>query len=325
MKNSTISLIRFVSMILIISCHILQGLDNKWAFWINVGVQLFFFIAGYLYGSKNVKAIDFYKKRIRKILIPYSILAIIIFIIEYISLKHRYSILLMVGSILGFNAFNGYTQVLSHTWFVSYILLCYLLVPLLQVIFSNKEFKNNLLYFLLFVIFIQLFELFKVVNINICWINNFIFGYFYTRCCKKNNEKRIMCIIAFIMFIVIMPFAVILQEGLEVDLPRLFIEYKVYIMNYGHIFLGIILFMIMYFIFDKLKIKYNKLLELSDNYSYYIYLVHQIFILFYYSLLFKTDYLVVNIFLIIFASVISAIVLKFISDNVLKIYDKCIK
>ena len=65
----SISIIRLISLILIISCHILQGLKLDSAYWVNVGVQMFFFLSGYLYGQKDITNIkEFYKKRFKRII-----------------------------------------------------------------------------------------------------------------------------------------------------------------------------------------------------------------------------------------------------------------
>lgn len=66
-KDISVSVIRLFAMLMIISCHILQGLNNKWAFWVNVGVQIFFFISGFLYGKKDIDNIKtFYVGRLKK-------------------------------------------------------------------------------------------------------------------------------------------------------------------------------------------------------------------------------------------------------------------
>lgn len=91
-KDYSISIIRLISMIMIISCHILQGLNNNFAFWINTGVQLFFFVSGFLYGKKKISNIkEFYKKRMEKILFPYIIVFIISLLLEFVLLKRQYS------------------------------------------------------------------------------------------------------------------------------------------------------------------------------------------------------------------------------------------
>ena len=51
--NGGISLIRFISTIMIVSCHFLQYFNLELAWWLNVGVQIFFIMSGFLYGNKG--------------------------------------------------------------------------------------------------------------------------------------------------------------------------------------------------------------------------------------------------------------------------------
>ncbi|MCF2660187.1 hypothetical protein JQM83_13475 [Parabacteroides distasonis] len=61
-------------MIMIVICHMLQYYDNELSRWFNVGVQIFFVISGFLYGSKYVhNPILFLKKAAIKIFIPYYV------------------------------------------------------------------------------------------------------------------------------------------------------------------------------------------------------------------------------------------------------------
>jgi len=326
LKSHSISLIRLIAMLMIITCHILQGLSSSWAFWFNIGVQIFLIISGYLYGSKNVTSTkEFYIKQIKKILVPYLVLAVIIFTLEAIFLNKRYSITLMLGSLLGFGGVAGNSKILSHTWYITYILICYLLIPLLQRIFNSDNFKQNAKNFMLLTIFIQALEFFDVINVKACWINTFIFGYAYKRCCKQIKEQRLTKIAVFVLFVVSFPFAVILQEKINVSLPSIFNTYSKYIMNYGHVILGAVLFILLFDIFERIKLKENVILKLSDKYSYYIYLIHQIFILNSFSLLKLTNYLSINILIILLTTIVSAITLKYISDIVLKLVDKTTK
>ena len=50
----SISLLRMVAMLSIVSCHIFQYYGNFLAWWFNVGVQIFLCISGYLYGQKDI-------------------------------------------------------------------------------------------------------------------------------------------------------------------------------------------------------------------------------------------------------------------------------
>lgn len=310
MKNTTISLIRLLSMLMIIFCHILQGLGSRFAFWINVGVQIFLFISGFLYGNKKIEDINsFYKKRILKILLPYSIFSIIVCLIEYVFLNKKYSFSLILGNVLGFGGLIGTYSTITHTWFISYILFCYFILPLLYKLF-NDNFYENLKTFIIISLLLQLLQYYLILKMHACWIINFILGYFYSKSCKDRKDAKKINILIFFLFLIVMPFAIIYQESLSVDLPYIMNLFSKYIINYGHVLLGSVIFIILYYVFNNIQIKYSRILKFSDKYSYYIYLVHQLFILNSFSLLFYTKYLIINIFLIFALSILSAIILK---------------
>lgn len=314
-RNYSISIIRLISMLMIISCHILQGMKNKWAFWINVGVQIFLFISGFLFGKKKIiNNNEFYKKRLTKIFIPYLIVLTIMLVLDILLLKNSYSIKKIIGCYIGFGAFGNSIPILSHTWFVSYIILCYMIVPILQSILNKKTFKNNFILFLLIIFLIQILQIYKIINIEASWINNFIFGYFYSKCCNEKENERIFNSFVIILFIITIPFAIIYQEHIQVNLPKILNSNSQMIMNYGHVILGTVIFITLYKILNHFRIKKSKILDFSDEYSYYIYLVHQIFILKSFSILFLTRQLIINIILILLLSIISGAVIKTISD-----------
>ncbi len=322
-RNYSISAIRFISMLMIIACHILQGLQIKWAFWVNVGVQLFFFVSGFLYGKKRiVDAKKFYVKRIKRVLFPYIIVLAISLLLEFFVLKNHYPITKIVGCFMGFGAFVGNISILSHTWFVSYILLCYLLVPILQNIFNCDKFKNNFFFLIFVTVLIQMFQKFGVINAEASWLNNFVFGYFYSKCCNEKKQETIFNTFMFVMFFIIIPFAIIYQEQIQVNLPSILNSNANTIINYGHVVLGSVLFIVFYKIMNSCHIGKNIILDFSDKYSYYIYLVHQIFILNSFSVLFLTKSLFINILLILLFSILSAMTIKVISDVGLMITEK---
>lgn len=77
-QSTAISYLRVLALIMIVSCHFLQKLDNKWAWVLNIGVQIFFLISGYLYGFKQIDNwILWLIKRIRKVYIPYPLAELI--------------------------------------------------------------------------------------------------------------------------------------------------------------------------------------------------------------------------------------------------------
>ena len=122
--------------------------------------------------------------------------------------------------------------------------------------------------------------------------------------------------------ILLIPRVIIQYNLVDINIPQVLINNLYYFQTYSHAFLGAWLFTILFWIFNKINIKSNRLLEFSDKYSYHIYLVHQIFILFHMSLLNLTPYLVINICLILICSILSGIILKkidaFINVHIIK-------
>ena len=45
---------RLLAMISIVICHVFQALESPLCYYFNVGVQVFLFISGYLYGKKRI-------------------------------------------------------------------------------------------------------------------------------------------------------------------------------------------------------------------------------------------------------------------------------
>lgn len=323
MNKNAISLIRMISFIFIIACHILQGLGNELAFWFNVGVQIFFVVSGFLFAQKEIKnAKEWYIKRIKRIMVPY-LLFLVIFVLFKILISHDYvNPKALVSAVLGLQGFTSSINGLSHTWFISYILICYLITPLLQKL-DIKQLKPLKFYINIFLIIlaIQILYTFGIINIFPPYICCYILGYFLSKRYINNNtisKKEITN--AFIMLIaitfILLPIRIMVQYGYG---SLSFLEpLKDLITGWHHTLLGLSIFAIFYIIFSKLNLsKIEKIVKFSDKYSYYIYLTHHIFILGSYSLLKLTNILSLNIIIIIACTVVSALLLYYI-DNIVE-------
>lgn len=107
-QSNAISQLRVLAMLSIVSCHILQGFGNRWAWILNVGVQVFFVISGYLYGTKEISNWKmWFVKRVEKIYIPF-ILFVFVMLTLYacfsdISIKSSFIIkyLLNIQGLMG--------------------------------------------------------------------------------------------------------------------------------------------------------------------------------------------------------------------------------
>ena len=81
MKNRyvDISIIRAIAMVCIIMCHIFQFYNLSIAWWLNIGVEVFLFMSGYLYGLKRIeRPLKWIKHNLKKILLDYWVYFFII-------------------------------------------------------------------------------------------------------------------------------------------------------------------------------------------------------------------------------------------------------
>ena len=130
-KDYSISLARFLATSAIIICHIMQYYNFVLAWWFNVGVQIFLCMSGFLYGKKEItKPIGFYKKQFVKILLDYYVVVLTVAAFQFIFMPEEITLLQFAKSILTVGTLSGG----GHLWYIPYILLCYLITPLLSLL-----------------------------------------------------------------------------------------------------------------------------------------------------------------------------------------------
>lgn len=304
-RNSAISLIRMLSMLMIISCHIMQYYDLELAWWFNVGVQIFLCISGFLYGQKNIDSVtDFYNKRLKKILIPYYLVFILFGIAEFIFARDVFSIKDFAMGLILCSIIKG----AGHLWFIPTILMCYLITPLLQG-YRNKyvKEKRTIVVFTVLGAIITSVLIQGFTTFNPAWICCYVIGY-----ALGMNEKdeyiseKVLMIIAGIIAIAGNAIQIYCDYIADIDFTGFGI-----IKNYNHVMLGVFIFLILKVIFEKVNLnRIRKLLKLSDVYSFEVYLVHQLLILGPFSLLALTRFSSVNILIMLTGVFILALLLK---------------
>ena len=128
--------IRFFAMSAIVLCHILQQQENTLAFYFNIGVPIFLFISGYLFGKKDVTDYgSFLKKRFVRILLPYYMMLAVV-IIANLATGTAMTAKDILSSILCQQWYDYTVPNCGHFWYISCILVCYLLTPVLQYFYS---------------------------------------------------------------------------------------------------------------------------------------------------------------------------------------------
>lgn len=107
----------------------------------GVGVDLFLFMSGYglTVGmlKKPLPILEFYKRRVIKIFIPFWVAIILIFAANAIFLDIHYSVPYMIQSLLGwFPTAEGFADVNSPFWYITWMMMFYVIFPL---VFSTKR------------------------------------------------------------------------------------------------------------------------------------------------------------------------------------------
>lgn len=314
-KNYSLSMLRFIAMAFIVLCHFFQYYDLELAWWFNVGVQIFLCISGFLYGNKKIDSpIKFISKNFKKILVPYFCFLIPSIILYFIFHNDSIDISTAIYALLTRRTIDG----LGHLWFVSYILFCYLITPYLQALANTMKKLKWQAYFFVFILITIIGFLFSYTFncfFDFSRIFCYLFGYFaavFLRNYKNNIFKNFTYIM--IVFTIIINIVKIYFKYIN---PQTFMFFN-YFTEYAHAFLGITITLI-FIVFFK-NIKKIAFLDLTDKYSFFIYIVHQLFILSPFNLLSITNCKIFNWTITVFSIILSAILLKFISDVIEKLF-----
>src|SRR5574344_919062 len=125
----------------VVFAHFTYMKVNNWEFLYplstiaGVGVDLFLLMSGFGLTVGMMKrpmgTLEFYKKRVIKIFIPFWIALIIMFIADFIFLDKNYGFMYMIKSALGFfPTADGFADVNSPFWYINWMMMFYILFPL---------------------------------------------------------------------------------------------------------------------------------------------------------------------------------------------------
>lgn len=142
---------RVLGMIFILLCHFTQESSNPYlnmlAQLFNIGVPMFIILSGFLFGiqgGQNSNAIQWLKKRFKRIYIPYELFVVMLLIIHLFLSQHvlkwdwLWLILGVQGSVVGI-------QGAEQTWFITSILLCYLVTPMFDKCCAGSNDRKNVI------------------------------------------------------------------------------------------------------------------------------------------------------------------------------------
>lgn len=287
-QKNAITIVRVLSMLMIITCHILQGYNQPSAFLFNVGVQIFFLLSGFLYGKIDITSIaSFIKKRFVKVYIPFILVVLccvaiyVIFNVVDVQIRNVIPYLFNIQGFIG-----GGIDGLNHLWFLSVLMACYFVTPIAQ-----KILKYNSVLFIVLWILVGVVEFGFVHKMQsvAAWVMLYLLGMFW----GKNENKWIN--IGLIIISLILSFVTLYFLKMEYLTDPRMVRYSIGL----HCILALCIVSVLYCSLSKLEICMPKWLQYCNDVSYEVYLIHHIVILGPLSLLFVTPIKAINIVLIL--------------------------
>ena len=279
-------------MMLIVSCHIAQCYDLRIAWFLNVGVQIFFFMSGFLYGKVNLPSSPFvfYKKRFLKVYLPYFVWVVLIVSIYLLFHLYKPRVFQMVLYLLNLQWFSTPIDGLNHLWFLTVLMVGYLLTP-----WVKKTLKENPLLFILAFLICCVVEFIIVKKFYsfFAWMALYIAGLLYG-CYYSKKLSNIVLVVSSALLI---GFGVLYASGRMTQADSRFSNIWL------HWVLGLFLFAFFYRILPYLvrsEKKYAAIMHL-DHISYEVYLTHHPLILGPLSMMFLTRFKCLNILLMLLA------------------------
>lgn len=308
-----ISIVRFISVLMIVLCHIFQAYGNFLAFHFNVGVFTFLFISGFLFGIKVIdNVLEFYKKRIKRLIIPYYFFIISISIIYLLFFREKFGLILILKNLLCIQWFSEGLPKIGHLWYITCILICYLFTPILQKLFDS--FSKRIMRIFLLVLFCVLVIANYILKYNFVSIYSYVLGYYVSRVLlQKRYDAKIpkKYLVLVIIVGMLAEIAVLSMNVISVSLPGVLVEISKLFVSSAIVSLCILI--------KNIYNKFPRLFLIVDKYSYEVYLTHHLWILGVFSLVKITKYISVNILLVIVLTMLSSLVLNFVSEKIMKL------
>lgn len=209
----------------------------------------------------------------------------------------------MIFGIQGFRGVNG----AEHTWYITCILVCYILTPLISYLFNFINNKKSLIQIIisLFIIFPTLIPF--IFGSNLSYFICPVFWYSTAYFCGKNKDKieklaNIKYCLLSIMIIILLFFIRFISH-IYIDGTLL---YNNIIVQYEHYISAFCIFIIFMFLFKNYKASF--FVQKIDNISFEIYLYHYMFIVGPLSLINITKWYYLNSVIVIICSVFFAII-----------------
>lgn len=147
-----VNIIRICGALLIFLCHACNesgtALGGILGQVFNIGVPIFFVLSGYLHSMKSIpnSVGTWYWKKAKRIMVPLYIFLGILAII-YLVTGHKINLIVWLQTIIPICGITqNYISGCGHLWFITHLLICYAITPLLQKYKSLTKKTNSACY-----------------------------------------------------------------------------------------------------------------------------------------------------------------------------------
>lgn len=305
-QSNAITYLRVISMLMIIACHICQVFGNHWAWVLNIGVQIFFVISGYLYGNRQIlNWPSWFYGRLRKVYLPFVIYLAIVLPLYTIFHRECISIISPIVYLLNLQGmYWGVILGLNHLWFLTDIGICYAFTPLLQIVSGVKSgvgWKWIVLITMVWFLWVD------VVRYNGWHYHVLLFGIAYMIGKLQRKAERLVILavvsIASIPMLNLMSWDIILHG-----------EVLAYIWR---VISSLFVFVLFLFVFEMFRLsRQPSIVRFFCNQSYYAYIVHHIYIIGPFSVIAAMEFAYVTIIYIVIIIIVSSVILSRLSSVV---------
>lgn len=282
-RNISIQLIRIIAMFMIIFDHILNFVSFPMRPVIvqvaNSGVFIFLFISGFLFGDRHIDNWkQWFFKRLSRIYIPLWIFMAIDFLVEY-GLWDTFDIKLVFIYALNLQGIFGVNIGGMNLWFLTLIMICYILTPFLQWVKQKNLGRNVGMTALGIGVLVQILlayttDIGMVAHHTLSWcvlaVGMYVAGYFVGGriLSDKTDDWRIACVTV----LALAASLVVLACNQWFDRQIIYDRIVIY---YGMIVLDLWICMVVYKVGQHIKgERARRVLNHLDTISYEFYIVH---------------------------------------------------
>lgn len=312
-KLEYISYLRVFAMAMIVLCHLanhsLLGIVHATAQFFNVGVEIFFIISGFLFGIKKIKGSysKWYQRRFIRLLPSYYVFLVLLLVIHFCG-NNEIVTKSWIAQVFCLEGFGYYVHGAEHLWFITIILLCYIITPLLDFLrFNVSDRFNRILYMLSLLVCIYVtFGVNKQAGIYLLKLNIFIWAYICGSLYERFLGVRqiIFCVLGVLGVFFRITGKVVFDSTILYDVLIVGISQGMIAFSFLGVFYGLFK-----------NCKNSKAVAFFDSISYEIYLVHYMLVVGPVSLMQVTNYYLINCILVICISIILAKLLSAISAS----------